>query len=128
VKSGVPLVVRANLASPRNNKARGRTTQQEVRDAILKVFPDLEPDDVRVAIMGESGEDIKLSPHARKTLQGFQFEVKRVKTLKTIYNWYEQAKTHGSHKPAVVFRQDRDKHLVILSLEHYLELLNDKDR
>ena len=111
------------MTSPRNNKARGRTTQQEVRDAILKAFPDLEPDDVRVAIMGESGEDIKLSPAARKLLKGHQFEVKRVKTLKTVYNWYEQAKAHGPHKPVVVFRQDRDKHLVILSLEHYMELL-----
>lgn len=111
------------MASHKNNKARGRTTQQEVRDAILKVFNNLEPDDVRVAIMGESGEDIKLSPAARKALDGFQFEVKRVKSLKTVYNWYEQAKSHGPHKPVVVFRQDRDKHLVILSLDDYMSLL-----
>lgn len=111
------------MASPRNNKARGRLLQQEVRDAILTTFPELEPDDVRSTIMGGSGEDIQLSPAARKVLGGTQWECKRVKTLKTIYNWLEQAKTHGPHKPVVVTRQDKSKPLVIIPLTDYLELL-----
>jgi len=111
------------MASPRNNKARGRTTQGEVRDAILKSFPQLEPDDCRSTIMGGSGEDIQLSPAARKVLDGIQIECKRVKTLKTVYNWVAQARSHGPHKPVVVVRADREKHLVILPLDDYLEML-----
>jgi len=111
------------VASPRNNKARGRGLQQEVRDAILAAFPELEPDDVRSTIMGGSGEDIQLSPAARKILSGTQWECKRIKTLKTVYSWVAQARTHGPHKPVVVTRQDRSEALVIVPLTDYLELL-----
>ncbi len=46
-------------------KAKGRRLQQTVRDKILSLFPTLELDvDVRSAIMGETGEDIKLSKKA----------------------------------------------------------------
>ena len=48
-------------------KAKGRRLQQLVWDLILDTFPQLELDtDVRSAIMGETGEDIKLSSKARQ--------------------------------------------------------------
>ncbi len=117
------MTERSKTNISRNNKGRGRLLQQELRDAILQAFPDLEPDDCRSTSMGASGEDLQLSPAARKMLNGFQFECKRVKTLKTIYNWYAQAKNHGPHKPVVVTRADREKALVIISLEDYLSLV-----
>ena len=46
----------------RNAKAKGRLGQQEVRDKLLETFPDLEPDDIKSTVMGDSGEDIQLSP------------------------------------------------------------------
>ena len=49
-------------------KAKGRLGQNEIRDKILETFPDLEPDDVRSTTMGDTGEDIQLSPAARKKL------------------------------------------------------------
>ena len=52
----------------RNAKAKGRLGQQEVRDKLLETFPDLEPDDIKSTIMGDSGEDIQLSPAARKII------------------------------------------------------------
>jgi hypothetical protein len=51
---------------PRSAKAKGRRFQQEVRDALLSNFPFLEPDDIRSTSMGASGEDILLSPAARR--------------------------------------------------------------
>ncbi len=52
----------------RNAKAKGRLGQQEVRDKLLETFPDLEPDDIKSTVMGDSGEDIQLSPAARKII------------------------------------------------------------
>lgn len=92
-----------------------------MRDAILKTFPQLEADDVRSTAMGQQGEDIQLSPAARK-LFPYQTEVKN-KATSQIHTFYNQAKTHGSHEPLVVVKMDRDIPLAIVSLEHFLELL-----
>ena len=49
-------------------KAKGRLGQNEIRDKILETFPELEPDDVKSTTMGDSGEDIQLSPAARRKI------------------------------------------------------------
>ena len=57
-------------------KAKGRGGQQEVRDKLLETFPEFEDDDIKSTTMGDTGEDIQLSPLARKTLP-ISIEVKR---------------------------------------------------
>ena len=47
-------------------KAKGRKLQQWVRDLILSKHPSLEEDDVKSTAMGQGGEDVQLSPAARK--------------------------------------------------------------
>jgi hypothetical protein len=105
----------------RQAKQKGRLGQQEVRDAILNLFPDLEKDDVRSTAMGQNGEDIQLSPKARELLP-LSIEVKRRKDLKTVYEWMDQAK-QGDWEPVVCFRGDRKDWLTIVSMDHYLTLL-----
>ena len=52
-----------------SRKAKGRRLQNKIRDLLIEHFSDeLEDDDIRCAIMGESGEDLKLSPAARKLI------------------------------------------------------------
>ena len=109
--------------TPASNKAKGRTFQYEVRKAILEAFPALEPDDVRSTAMGSSGEDLQLSPVARRMLGGIQIECKRTKSFKTVYGWLDQAKTHGNYKPVVFFRADRLEPLVVLPMSDYLNTL-----
>ena len=58
-----------------SKKAKGRKLQDSVRDKLLSCFTFLEQDDIKSAIMGESGEDIKLSPAARKVIP-YSFECK----------------------------------------------------
>ena len=53
----------------KQGKQKGRLGQQEIRDALLKTFTELEPDDVKSTIMGDTGADIQLSPKAQKCLQ-----------------------------------------------------------
>ena len=58
-----------------SKKAKGRKLQDFVRDKLRGLFNNLEEDDIKSAIMGESGEDIKLSPAARKLIP-YSFECK----------------------------------------------------
>ena len=42
--------------TPRSRKSKGAKFQNEVRDLLLEKFSDkLEPDDIKTAVMGESG-------------------------------------------------------------------------
>lgn len=75
--------------------------------------------------MGAGGEDVQLSPAARKLLP-YQIECK-AKARAQVYTWYEQAKSHGSHEPLVFIKQDRKKPLVIVDAEHFLNLLKEKN-
>lgn len=97
--------------------------QQKVRDEILKTFPTLEADDVRSTSMGATGEDVTLSPAARK-LVPYQIECKN-KATSQIHTYYDQAKTHGKHEPLVVVKQDRKEILAIVKLEEFLRLLKE---
>jgi len=104
-------------------KQKGRLGQNEIRDKLLEVFPELEPDDIKSTTMGDGGEDIQLSPAARKKMP-ISVEVKRRKSgMKMQYGWIEQAKRHGKGEPVLFFRADRSEWIVMVSLDHYMELL-----
>lgn len=106
-------------------KQKGRLGQNEIRDKILEVFPELEPDDVKSTTMGDGGEDIQLSPAARRKMP-ITVEVKRRKSgMKMQYDWIEQAKRHGKGEPVLFFRADRKDWITMVSLEHYMELLRE---
>lgn len=51
---------------PASAKQKGRLLQQWVRDKLLEYSPSLEKDDVVSTSMGAGGEDVKLSPAARR--------------------------------------------------------------
>jgi hypothetical protein len=91
----------------RQAKQKGRLGQQEIRDRLLEAFPEFEPDDIKSTTMGESGADIQLSPAE----------------LKTVYRFMEQASRHSKHEPVVFFRSDRKPWVVMVGLDHYIDLL-----
>ena len=109
---------------PRSAKNKGKRLQNKVRDLILEKFNQLEPDDVRSVTMGESGEDILLSPAARK-LFPFSTECKNQEKI-NIWSSLEQAETNsGKHIPIVIFKRNRSKTYVASEFEKLLELLNE---
>jgi hypothetical protein len=91
-----------------------------VRDLILETFP-LEQDDVRSTSMGATGEDVQLSPAARRFVP-FQIECKN-KSKSQVHTYYNQAKEHGQHEPLVITKMDRDIPLAVLSAETFFQLL-----
>lgn len=111
---------------PQSAKNKGRILQQYVRDKILETFPDLEADDVKSTSMGAGGEDVLLSPAARRVFP-FQIECKS-KATSQIHTYYKQAKSHGSRTPLVVVKKDRDVVLAIVSLDYFLSLLKEKNK
>ena len=109
-----------------SGKAKGRRLQNKIRDLLLEHFSDkLEPDDVKVAIMGESGEDIKLSPAARKLIP-YSFECKNQEKL-NIWSSLEQAdENSGDYPPVLIFKRNRSKTYVTIELEEFIKLINVK--
>lgn len=104
---------------PSSSKAKGRKLQQWVRDLLLDIFPVLEKDDIKSTGMGQSGEDVQLSPAARKLIP-FSIECKNRTTI-SVYAWYKQSKTNtpvGS-EPVLVIKQNRDKPLVVVDAEYF---------
>tara|TARA_Y100000996_G_scaffold409360_1_gene389890 strand:- start:274 stop:609 length:336 start_codon:yes stop_codon:yes gene_type:complete len=106
----------------RSAKNKGKRLQNDVRDLILETFTELEPDDVRSTTMGDSGEDILLSPAARK-LFPFSTECKNQEKL-NIWSSLEQAEDNaGKHIPLVVFKRNRSKTYAVLEIENLMKLL-----
>ena len=108
-----------------SGKAKGRRLQNKIRDLLLEHFSDkLEQDDIRSQIMGMSGEDIVLSPAARK-LFPFSVECKAQEKL-SIWSSLEQAEGNsGDHTPLLIFKRNRSKTYAVLEFEELLKLLNE---
>lgn len=107
-------------------KAKGRRLQQWVRDKIIETF-NLSQEDVRSAIMGETGEDIKLS---KRGLSVFPFivECKNQEGFTKVYNSYNQAVSHNKDAlgtPLVVIKSNRKEPLAVLSFEDFIRIIKE---
>ena len=109
---------------PRSAKNKGKRLQNKIRDLILEKFDSLEPDDVRSITMGDSGEDILLSPAARRVFP-FSVECKNQEKL-NIWGALEQAEENsGNHTPLVIFKRNRTKTYAVLEFDKLLKLLDE---
>lgn len=109
------------MSTTASRKAKGRRLQDWVRDSLRGLSLALTEDDVRVAIMGESGADIKLSANGKKYFP-YDIECKNNETWKGIYKAYDQAGTHGNLEPLVFIKMNRRRPLAIVDAEHFLRL------
>ena len=111
----------------RSAKNKGKRLQNNVRDLILEKFNQLEEDDVRSITMGDSGEDILLSPAARK-LFPFSVECKNQEKL-NIWSSLEQAEENsGDYPPVLIFKRNRSKTYVTVELEEFMKLIDDRSK
>jgi len=103
-------------------KSKGRRLQQAVRDLILENFKDLEEDDVRSTSMGAGGEDVLLSPKARKYFP-FSIECKNQEKI-NVWQSLKQAKENsGKHTPLLIFKRNHSKTYACLELKDLMELV-----
>ena len=106
-------------------KDKGRRLQNKIRDILLEEFKELEPDDIRTAIMGETGEDIKLSPAARRKIP-YSFECKNQEKINIWESLNQAEENSGDYPPVLIFKRNRSKTYVTLELEDFLKLINDR--
>jgi len=112
------------MTTVKSSKAKARRLQDFVRDYLLKEYSSLvQGEDVRSAIMGETGVDIKLSA-AALSLFPYSVECKAYRRPQA-QDWFDQARanTMKGSKPIVVMRADRKRPLVLLDLEDFFGIL-----
>jgi hypothetical protein len=106
---------------PSSAKQKGRLHQQWVAKKLLEHAPELEGDDCRSTSMGAGGEDLKLSPAARKVYP-VQIECKS-KAAYSVYTDYVQAASHGTHEPLLVIKANHKKPLAVVDAEWFIKLM-----
>lgn len=100
-----------------------------LRDFVLKVFTTLEPDDVRSTPMGVNGEDLMLSPAARKKFP-YSVECKNVEKL-NIWDAIKQLRGFAGksdYTPLVVFKKNNEEPFAAVPLAHFMELLESLEK
>lgn len=111
---------------PQSAKQKGRNLQKWVVQAILSATQGLTSRDVVSTSMGAGGADVKLSEAAFKQFP-YSIECKNRKTMKSLYDAYKQAGSHGDGEPLLVVKTDREKPLVVMDADHFFTLIRDKD-
>jgi hypothetical protein len=111
------------MANPRSAKAKGRRLQNFVRDELRQAFPFLHEDDIKSQIMGVNGEDIVLSPAARKFIP-YSIECKNVEKLNF---WACVKQTEDNIKeeccPALIVKKNGTKPYVAVPIEEFIKLV-----
>ena len=111
------------ITAGRSSKAKGRRLQNLVRDKLREKFTSLEEDDIKSATMGTVGEDIVLSPAARKIIP-FSFECKNVERLQ-FWKTVEQAEGNSNGRtPVIVVKKNGRKPYIALPLDDWIELIS----
>ncbi len=108
-------------------KAKGRRLQQKVRDLLLETFTELEPDDIRSTSMGVSGEDLQLSPAARKLIP-FAIECKNQEKLNVWDSLKQAEENSGDYSPVLIFKRNRSKTYAVINIEKFIELINENSK
>lgn len=106
-----------------SRKSKGRRLQNLIVERLYKKYSNLEDGDIKPAIMGESGKDIKLSPAAKKIIP-FDIEAKNQEKLQ-LWQMIKQAEDNSEDDriPLVVFKRNHSKVYAILEFDKLLELL-----
>lgn len=110
---------------PASAKAKGRQHQKAVRAAVLRAFPELGPDDVVSRSMGARGEDLILSPAARRRLP-LAIECKATRRAPGAAALAQARANAGAHTPVVAWHPPRtapDYVLVTMTLGDLMGLL-----
>ena len=109
----------------RSAKAKGRKLQNYVVEELRKAYPELEDDDIKSQIMGVSGEDVVLSPLAKRLI-GLSFECKNQERL-NLWDSLSQAENNCEERTHVlVFKRNRSDTYAAIPFEFLIKLISKK--
>ena len=110
--------------SAKSSKAKGRRLQNMIRDALREKFSSLEEDDIKSQTMGMSGEDIVLSPAAKRTIP-YSFECKNVEKL-NIWKSLEQCESNcEDREPVLIIKRNRSEVYAVVKFDNFLKSIKD---
>ena len=117
---------------PKSVKAKGRNLQNYVRDKLRQIFveewklvPGLEADDIKSQTMGMPGEDIILSPSAKKLIP-YSFECKNTERL-NLWQAIEQSCDNCEDRvPVVIIKRNRSKVYAVIEFDEFIKLIRRK--
>ena len=112
-------------------KAKGRNLQNLVRDKLRNIFvetwtkfPKLENDDIKSQTMGMGGEDIVLSPMAKKLIP-YSFECKNTERL-NLWKALEQCEGNCEDRdPVLIIKRNRSKVYAIIEFDSFTQLIKE---
>jgi len=107
-----------------SRKAKSRNLQNKIVEELLKKFPQFDSNDIKPAIMGQSGIDVHLSNPARKEFP-FAIECKNQESL-SIWAALEQCEENGRLEkltPLLIFKRNRSDIYVTLKFEDFVKLI-----
>ena len=99
-----------------------------MRDLLREMFPSLHEDDIKSQTMGMPGEDIVLSPAARKLIP-YSFECKNKERLDLWKSLEQAADNCGGRAPVLVIKRNRSGVYAVVQLNTFFDLIgedNDK--
>ena len=107
----------------RSAKNKGKRLENILRDKLIELYPKLS-NDISSQIMGMTGEDIVLTPHARKKLP-FSFECKNVEKL-NVWKSFKQCESNaGESTPILVIKRNRENPKIVMDLDQWLEIISE---
>ena len=109
----------------RSAKNKGRKLQNLVRDRLRSVYTEiLETNDIEPQVMGMSGEDIVLSPAAKRVIN-YSFECKNKERL-DLWKSLEQAEENSADRaPVLVIKRNRSKVYAVIEFNSFIELIKE---
>ena len=112
------------MSSPKSSKAKGSRLQNMIRDRLRAVFSSsLEEDDIKSQTMCMTGEDIVLSPAARKLIP-YSIECKNVERL-NVWQCLKQTESNVQEEcaPILIIKRNQTDPYVVLPLETWIDLI-----
>lgn len=108
---------------PSSAKSKGRVLQQKLMRKLLEAFPSLKPDDITSRSMGANGEDLLLSPAARKLIP-YSFECKNIAAF-VGYTYLQQAIPNcpPDAAPVAVVKGNYREPVVVMFLDDWIKML-----
>jgi hypothetical protein len=112
-------------------KAKGRNLQNLVRDKLRKIFvdnwkkvPKLEYDDIKSQTMGMGGEDIVLSPTAKKLIP-YSFECKNTERL-NLWGSLKQCEDNcEGREPVLIIKRNRSEVYAVIKFDNFLQIIRE---
>ena len=97
-----------------------------MRDLLREMFPSLHEDDIKSQTMGMPGEDIVLSPAARKLIP-YSFECKNKERL-DLWKSLEQAEDNCQGRaPILIIKRNRSGVYAVVQLNTFFDLIGEEN-